>query len=657
MTTTFELSMPGGPKYVALSHVYIFEFRSGTDSRLVQLLDDVKILAAQSDDLAEGGARIPASLLSGPNGVFQEHLQSRSQAIQSTLSALFSSLPPTSSPDVSELQGRLSTLLAAEKGHQMELERVQTERDNLVERLETASLRYMIAEKKLDRAKSAAIAKLERAGTMGGNNDTGSGGSGGADKMANGAVANGTTDHAKANSQLETARGAAVAVMDKQKEQLEKLEAENQGLTGQVTDLTVKLSNLNDDDYTRSDVFKHLKSQYEDVIKRINGLEATNLELRQEAEKLQAERTAYKVQVESEVQASVEEVQSELERVQNDLARIRATRDELQNVMMVNKASQGTEIAAYAQIRELAAAREDRIVALESELERARIKTGETTIDAVVRPDPESMSEDDLRKRYHSLEREYALLSNELPSLGAAWKKASALASKKVSETAASQERMARLQAEKVKADQKYFAQMKLNESKQMELQALRRQNAQSAEVIAQLKDAEKATRALVVNLEKQVAETKEAITTLTTQNNALHQQVVHTAISTDSTKAQMGDLVNMMKKKDAALSTTLKSQRQGEREAEHLKVMLADSKKTATDLQAAAAGNVTHEFEALHVRLPIGRIQTMRLPLLLLLTLNLRHSPTAISVDLVWSIRPSNSVGIPSAGNVLTCV
>ena len=91
-------------------------------------------------------------------------------------------------PEVSELQGRIAQLLAAEKGHITELEKTRLERDEYIDRLEKASLRYMLAEKRLDRAKSATVAKLEKQAIFGGSNAQGSGlgGGGGTDGLGNG---------------------------------------------------------------------------------------------------------------------------------------------------------------------------------------------------------------------------------------------------------------------------------------------------------------------------------------------------------------------------------------------------------------------------------------------------------------------------------------
>lgn len=52
--------------------------------------------------------------------------------------------------------------MAEEKATIVELEKALSERQQFEEQLEAASLRYMMAEKKLDRARSMTVAKLEK---------------------------------------------------------------------------------------------------------------------------------------------------------------------------------------------------------------------------------------------------------------------------------------------------------------------------------------------------------------------------------------------------------------------------------------------------------------------------------------------------------------
>lgn len=178
------------------------------------------------------GRQFLSTLLVASNEDFQTHLQSHAEEIKSTVSRLLGSLPEASSPDLASLQERVVTLLAAEKEHETEVDRLRTERDLLEERLESANVRYMLAEKKVDRMKSQAVAKLEQQSQAG--NGRGEGKTGKGDGA-------GSADATELNHEIETARKEAVAIAEKQKEQLDKLEAENESLTERVTTLSVKV--------------------------------------------------------------------------------------------------------------------------------------------------------------------------------------------------------------------------------------------------------------------------------------------------------------------------------------------------------------------------------------------------------------------------------
>ena len=541
----------------------------------------------------------PSALLSADSASFDKHLKTRSDTIKSAISHLFAQ-PNASAPDVTALQARVTKLLSAEKGHLNELEKSRLEKEQLEERLENASMRYMMAEKKLDRAKSLTVAKLERQATSGGRNEMGSGGVDGvgSSKMDN---TNGQNDNGERFAEVDQARKEAVAASAKQQQQLEKLGMENEKLTAQVTALTIKHTNLSDDDYAHTELFKHLKSQHEDVIKRINDLEATNNQLREEATKSQAERTAYRILLATESQAVVNEKELQLAQAENDLARIRTARDELSADLQIRKSAQDQERASVKQTKQLAAAGEDRIKALESEVDRLRAQ-GEAECLANSTAELESLSIGELRTKYANIDKQYSMLNQELSSMGAAYKRASAVASQKVNDLSALEEKVIRLGAEKSKADQKYFAAMKAKEARQNEVRTLRAQNSKSSDIVSQLKDAEAATRASVANLEKTVAELKDALISMTKQCRLSQQQTTEKGIAVESLKSQVDELKKSIVGKDSSLSLSSSAYRKAEVEVEQLKVKLEETKKSLDSWKAKGIGNQTGEYEMLRV-------------------------------------------------------
>jgi len=568
------------------------------------LLDEIRLLIGNFDS-RRTFSTFPTTLLASDSEVFKEHLRSRSTDISSAISQLFSSAP-ASAPEVSQYQSRIAQLLEAEKGHIIELEKNRLEKEKLVERLEDASLRYMIAEKKLDRAKSATVAKLEKQALAGGQNDAGSHVGGNGQESTDGQIESKAVNGEEL-LEAEEARKEAVAESAKRKEQLESLEAENAVLTAQVTTLNNRLSHLSDDDYSKTDLFKHLKSQHEDVIKRINNLEATNVQLREEAEKLHAERTAYRVQLEKEFQLVIAEREAHLAQAENDLARIRSGRDELIAEVQMRKTAQSQERMSVEQIKEIASAKDERIKALESEIGRLKLQTSESEDHPSPPSSLDGLSTEELQSRYSNLEKQYSLLNNELQSMGTAFKKTSGLASQKVAHVSALEEKSIRLSAEKSRADQKYFAAMKAKEAREQEVRTLRSQNNKSSEMVSSLKDSEAANRALQVNLEKQIAEIKESLNGMETKHRASQQQLAERNIQLDGLKAQVEELKKNLEAKDTSASATSTACRKAEVEVSSLKVRLEETQKSLEMWKTKGLGNESGEYEMLRVS-PIFR-------------------------------------------------
>lgn len=587
------------------------------------MLDEIRIVVGDlaSDSEPSSGELFRSSLLFEDNSLFEDHLKTRSSKIKAAIKDVFGRLPGAS-PEVKSLQERLAALLSTEKAHIVESQRITGERDQLSERLEQASYRYLLAEKKLDRAKSAQVQKLERQATMGGAPEPSS--STEKKTVKTEAVeTNGEIDGA-VHAAAETARREALAVSEQRKIQTEQLEAENKCLTEELTAAKIKLTSVSDEEYAKTDLFKLLKSQHEDVIKRVNDLEATNNQLREEAQRLQAERTTYRSNMEEESQTNTADLESQLARAESDLARIRNARDELSAELSVRKGSQDQIQLTSDQTKELAAARETRITALESEVERLKLQVGESTAsssDATI----DGMSTDDLKTKLRTLENQYALLSNELPSMEAAWKKTQALAAKKVSEIAGWEEQRSRIHAEKAKADQKYFAAMKAKEARENELRVLKAQNAKSSEIVSQLKDAENSSRTLIVNLEKQLSESKESLASLSQQNRTMQQKLGEGNLTLEKLRTQITEMKKLVTSKDASAQAAASAKRQAEVELEEVKVRLEETKKALDNMKRKGSGRGESESDDWRVSDVHGRICILKLT-------NHRKSPSAPS-------------------------
>lgn len=335
------------------------------------------------------------------------------------------------------------------------------------------------------------------------------------------------------------------------------------------------------------------------MIKRINHLEATNVQLREEAVKLRSERTAYRNQVDEETQNVIAEKEAQLMRAETDLARIRNARDELLADQQMRKAAQEQEKTASIKIQELAEAGNARIASLESEVERLRLQVEKARTEQAEAGEPPI---EELRAKYQNLERQYAMLNTELAAMQTACKKYSSLASQKVTDLSALEEKVARLTAEKSKADQKYFAAMKSKEAREMEVRTLRMQNAKSSDIVSQLKESEAATRSLLANMEKQVSESKEALNSVASKYHGAQQQITENGIVMDGLKGQITELKALSVSKDTSLANASSACRQAETEVEGLKVTLADTKKSLDNWKNKSLGNSSSEYEMLRV-------------------------------------------------------
>lgn len=581
------------------------------DAWFAQLLDEVRVLASVTLPTPPPSASSPSgmppisvtceeyllrmsigeemyksALLFENNAMFSEHLQARSESIKGAIADLFGRLP-SASPEVEDLRRQLNDFLAREKEHAVELRKAIDDRDSLSERLEAASYRYMTAEKKLDRAKSSQVLKLEKVAMNMSTADASSPGT--SKKAATPKVeqpeVNGELENGVATAEAETARREAIAAADQRKAQLEEIESENERLTNELSAARTKLASLSDDDYAETSLFKIVKSQYDDAINRVNDLEATNIQLRQEAQKLHAERTTYRTAVDDENRTNSIDTETQLARTENDLSRVRGLRDDLQAELNVRKSAEDNRRMAADQSKELAAARDSRISALESEVDRLKLQLGES-------PAPEANLDDfdidTLKNKLRTLEGQYVLLSNELPSMEAAWKKTQVLASKKVQEIADFEEQIARLSAEKTKANQKFFDAMKAKDLQFNELKTLKTQNARSSEIVSQLKDTEGKTRELVANLERQVAESRENLTGLEQQHRLLEQKHREAALLTDGLKKQIEELNALVGTKDKDSLAVAKAKREAEEELEKCKARLEDTKKQFETLKKA---------------------------------------------------------------------
>lgn len=524
---------------------------------------------------------------------FQRHLSDKEKVLKSKTDGILKRLAGARGevkPEIAQLESQVKSLLAQQKELVIKVDRLEAQNASLSEQYDKATLKVIKAERKLDRARSAQVQKLEQQALAGATahpalkdeNGTGTG------------LANGDSEALKLQYQ------EAMAVVAKQKQQLEAALSENKALAEENSTFKIKKEVVTDEEYARTDVYKQFRVQNEDLIKRINHLEATNKQLREEAERLRGERTEWKTKLETEAQVATLELEDQLQQKDQDLTRIRSARDELLAEVAMRKASQDQEKTALTQMKELVDAQGDRITELESELERLRPNEDATMTDP--RPDLDALAAEELRRRYLKLERDFEAINKELPLLEKSYKKSMSLAHKKIMDFSALEERVATLTAEKSKADQKYFAARKDMDIRTAEIRALRAQNGKSSEIISQLKDVETQNRALIGSLEKQIAALKQDISTAMAERKKLEQLSAEATRRADSCKSQISALTDLVKAKDAAVAGMKEQLLKAESELEKAKVDVKEISKDCNKWKLKCQSNSSEEEEALRV-------------------------------------------------------
>lgn len=536
--------------------------------------------------MCEDPLTFSSTLLNSDNEQFKTHLEDRASQIKAAVTQLFA-LAPAAAPAVVDLQQRISTLLAAEKSHAIELQKLLQEKESLSDRMENAVSRYMIAEKKLDRAKSAQVAKLEAQAIATSKPE---------------AAASGDTpvkaepEDIAGGADVEVRRKEAVALAEKRQQQLETLVTQNVRMENELAAMKAKFEALNDDDYAKSELFQTIKSQLDDTVKRVNDLEAQNIQLREEAKLLQSERTTYRDAADTEIREQTMDMQSQLAQGELEAARLRHARDEARAELSTRVATMDQRKTSQVQMKELVEAKDLRIEALEAEVQQLRLNKS-----------PNADQSEELKK----VENEKAALESEVRSMEAAYKKAQALASRKLTEVVDWEEKLQRFSAEKAKADQKYFASMKNIEAKNYELKALKAQAARSTEMVSTLKEAESTSRAQLDNLNKQLAEVKDSLGTVSNQYRAVQHTITEQKALINRLEAHGNEFKKQVGVKIEQVQAAEKAQRQAEGEVAELKVRLDATEKSLASWKKKGEGNQTEEFETLRVSCAFNKCTT----------------------------------------------
>jgi E3 ubiquitin-protein ligase BRE1 len=177
---------------------------------------------------------------------FANHLKDKRDHITRSLKDLFKKMQSGStlkieSEHIEEMQTRIRELLVHEKANKVEISRLEKEVESANARLTDATVKYLTAEKKVDRLKSQTLAKIERQAMFNSNavpeskNDNATDDQSAKDREIHAKLAEGHY------ADVEQARKEAQAIASKQKEEIQQLQTDNARLSEQVTTFTIKV--------------------------------------------------------------------------------------------------------------------------------------------------------------------------------------------------------------------------------------------------------------------------------------------------------------------------------------------------------------------------------------------------------------------------------
>jgi E3 ubiquitin-protein ligase BRE1 len=193
-------------------------------------------------------SEFPSSLLFNDIASFAEHLKEKRDHITMSLKVLFKTIKSGThlkeeSERIDEMQSRIRHLLVNQQANKVEIARLEKEVESANTRLTEATVKYLTAEKKVDRLKSQTLAKIERQAMFNANagpepqKDTKMTDEeqSAKDREISAKVAEGHY------ADVEQARKEAQAIASKQKEEIQQLQVDNARLSEQVTTFTIKV--------------------------------------------------------------------------------------------------------------------------------------------------------------------------------------------------------------------------------------------------------------------------------------------------------------------------------------------------------------------------------------------------------------------------------
>lgn len=441
--------------------------------------------------------------------------------------------------DVVKLEGDLAA--AQESKH--DLQEKLSELQNQIAALQKIKDREDLAT--LQRIQSNSLAKQQEEESTNGHNKNGA--------LENGKVEDNSdtvTISSADKEELEKLRIEAEelkAALGASKNALDKMSTRLSGAEASAEELRARLSNLTEEDLSNSPKFVELVSQNNTLKESLSQVTQSQQELVTKVKLLEEKDGAYSKVINRELEEENGRLKETLSRSENDLARIRAVRDELLAKQTILNSEMDNK-KTNAELNELNRVLNERL----SKLEQTRQEEYKGEEDSKL----QSLEKDELVKRLQ-------ILSTEVTEIEVAFQQTRSLTLEKQKELVDNEGIVKKLTIEKNKADQKYFASMRVKDSLSAENKVLKSQVAKSQELVNKLTEVEKTYVSKIEILNKSINDYKVIKEMATQENTQLHGNLKMLGKTRESIKKELSDARQdnaQLKKQNGDLSSEVNS-------------------------------------------------------------------------------------------------
>ncbi|KAI9004250.1 hypothetical protein BC832DRAFT_559107 [Gaertneriomyces semiglobifer] len=230
-------------------------------------------------------------------------------------------------------------------------------------------------------------------------------------------------DNGPPNSKVDENVEAAITAANVRLAELHTLKRERTELVQQIDQLRLQIANntVTEDAIRSSYQYRNLEEEYRYHVDDNVMLKRKLESLTKEIEDLKADRRKYAEDLEAEENSRRKTLENEMRKLEADLARIRGLRDSLQQSLDLRSSKDDIELTHVEEIRALANNRLHRIVTLEAEVQRLKMRMAAETGDrALLQYFDESSEEnplEDLRRKLNAADTKIKSLEEMIESL------------------------------------------------------------------------------------------------------------------------------------------------------------------------------------------------------------------------------------------------